>query len=207
VAGDFLDKKPAVRYVYAMSILNERKKQPDIVRRNLLDCAARLAAEQGFSAVSVQAVASAAGVTKGGLFHHFASKQALLEAVLGDLLEKMDTEIDALISQDCESYGCFTRAYVNAFFADRGRTSYAEWSAMSVALISEPSLRQMWESWIGGRLERHKKTDGDIGLELVRLATDGIWLADLMSDNGRAGGERLTLHKRLISATQKENCK
>lgn len=187
-----------------MDSLTERKKQPDVVRRNLLDCTAKLAAEQGFSAVSVQAVASAAGVTKGGLFHHFSSKYALLEAVLGDLLTKLDTDIEALISRDRDDYGCFTRAYVNAFFNDRKREDYAQWSAMSVALISEPSLRQMWQSWMDGRMARHKKTDGDIGLELVRLAVDGIWLADLMSDNGRAANNGEALRKRLIRSTRRE---
>ncbi|MBP8939478.1 MAG: helix-turn-helix transcriptional regulator, partial [Agrobacterium sp.] len=62
-----------------MTNAHERKKQPEIVRRSLLDCAAKLAADQGVAALSIQAVADAAGVTKGGLFHHFASKQALLE--------------------------------------------------------------------------------------------------------------------------------
>nr|WP_245445330.1 TetR/AcrR family transcriptional regulator [Agrobacterium rosae]MDX8328023.1 TetR/AcrR family transcriptional regulator [Agrobacterium rosae] len=188
-----------------MDILNERKKQPEVVRRNLMDCAARLAAEQGFSAVSIQAIASAAGVTKGGLFHHFASKQALLEAVVGDLLVKLDEDIDALISQDCEDYGCFTRAYVNAFFADRGRETYAQWSAISIALISEPALRQLWERWINGRLTRHKTTDDHLNLELVRLAVDGLWLADLVSEKAQAGDDKAELHKRLIRAAKKEN--
>ncbi|WP_416408866.1 TetR/AcrR family transcriptional regulator [Agrobacterium rosae] len=188
-----------------MDMLNERKKQPEVVRRNLMDCAARLAAEQGFSAVSIQAIASAAGVTKGGLFHHFASKQALLEAVVGDLLAKLDEDIDALISQDCEDYGCFTRAYVNAFFADRGRETYAQWSAISIALISEPALRQLWERWINGRLTRHKTTDDHLNLELVRLAIDGLWLADMVSEKAKAGDDKAELYKRLIRAAKKEN--
>ena len=104
-----------------MTNAHERKKQPEVVRRNLLDCAAKLAAEQGVAALSVQAVADAAGVTKGGLFHHFPSKQALLEAVMADLLTALDSEIDAFVSQDCEAYGRFTRAYVNAVFDDRDR--------------------------------------------------------------------------------------
>jgi DNA-binding transcriptional regulator YbjK len=54
-----------------------RQKQPEAVRRALLEQAARLAVEQGVAAVTVQAIADAAGVTKGGLTHHFPSKQAL----------------------------------------------------------------------------------------------------------------------------------
>lgn len=182
----------------------ERKKQPELVRRNLLDCAARLAAEQGVAALSVQAVADAAGVTKGGLFHHFPSKQALLEAVMADLLAALDCEIDDLLSQDCEGFGRFTRAYVNAVFSDRGRDSGKQWAAISVSMVGEPSLRRMWNSWIEGRLARHKETDSGVVLELVRLAADGIWFADLLADDGRAGGDRAALRARMIAQTKKD---
>lgn len=182
----------------------ERKKQPELVRRNLLDCAARLAAEQGVAALSVQAVADAAGVTKGGLFHHFPSKQALLEAVMADLLAALDCEIDDLLSQDCEGFGRFTRAYVNAVFSDRGRDSGKQWAAISVSMVGEPSLRRMWNSWIKGRLARHKETDNGVVLELVRLAADGIWFADLLADDGRAGGDRAALRARMIAQTKKD---
>lgn len=188
----------------SMTNAHERKKQPEVVRRNLLDCAAKLAADQGVAALSVQAVANAAGVTKGGLFHHFASKQVLLEAVMAELISALDAEIDALISQDCEAYGCFTRAYVNAVFADRSRDSGRQWAALSVSMVGEPSLRRMWTSWFEGRLSRHKETDDRVVLELVRLAADGIWFADLLADDGRAGGDRVALKTRMIAQTKKE---
>ena len=189
---------------YVMTNAYERKKQPELVRRNLLDCAARLAAEQGVAALSVQAVADAAGVTKGGLFHHFPSKQALLEAVMADLLAALDCEIDDLLSQDCEGFGRCTRAYVNAVFSDRGRESGKQWAAISVSMVGEPSLRRMWNSWIEGRLARHKETDSGVVLELVRLAADGIWFADLLADDGRAGGDRAALRARMIAQTKKD---
>ncbi|WP_313617506.1 TetR/AcrR family transcriptional regulator [Rhizobium sp.] len=187
-----------------MTNAHERKKQPEVVRRNLLDCTAKLAADQGVAALSVQAVADAAGVTKGGLFHHFASKQALLEAVMADLLSALDMEIDALISQDCEAYGSFTRAYVNAVFVDRDRESGRQWAALSVSMVGEPSLRRMWTSWFEARLARHKETDDGVVLEFVRLAADGIWFADLLADDGRAGGDRAALKTQMIAQTKKE---
>jgi AcrR family transcriptional regulator len=187
-----------------MKNAHERKKQPELVRRSLLDCAAKLAADQGVAALSVQAVADAAGVTKGGLFHHFASKQALLEAVMVDLLGALDAEIDVLMSQDCEAYGSFTRAYVNAVFADRDRESGRQWAAISVSMVGEPSLRRMWTGWFDGRLIRHKDTDEGVVLEFVRLATDGIWFADLMAEDGKAGGDRAALKARMIAQTKRE---
>lgn len=187
-----------------MTNAHERKKQPEAVRRSLLDCAARLAADQGVAALSVQAVADAAGVTKGGLFHHFPSKQVLLEAVMADLLSALDAEIDTLVSQDCEAFGSFTRAYVNAVFADRGRESGRQWAAISVSTVGEPSLRRMWTRWLEGRLNRHRETDDGVVLEMVRLAADGIWFADLLADDGKAGGDRAALRARMIAQTKKD---
>ncbi|KPP81512.1 MAG: TetR family transcriptional regulator [Oceanicaulis sp. HLUCCA04] len=46
-------------------------------RVRLLDTALRLIREQGFAATSVDALCTAAGVTKGAFFHHFDSKEAL----------------------------------------------------------------------------------------------------------------------------------
>jgi AcrR family transcriptional regulator len=200
----FLKRNQPSGMFIVMTNAHERKKQPEIVRRNLLDCAAKLAADQGVAALSVQAVADAAGVTKGGLFHHFPSKQALLEAVMADLLAALDAEIDALVSQDCEAYGCFTRAYVNAVFADRDRDSGRQWAALSVSMVGEPSLRRMWTGWFEGCLARHKETDDGVVLEMVRLAADGIWFADLLADDGRAGGDRVALKARMIAQTKRE---
>jgi AcrR family transcriptional regulator len=49
----------------------------------LLDEATALFAERGHAGTSLEDVASASQVTRGAVYHHFASKQALFEAVLG----------------------------------------------------------------------------------------------------------------------------
>jgi AcrR family transcriptional regulator len=164
---------------------HHRKKQPEQVRRALLDCAARIAAEQGASAITIQAVATRAGVTKGGLLHHFDSKQALLAAVFKDLLDKMDQEIDRTLAEDPAVRGRFTRAYVRACFSDRLLGDRSLWGALSVAIVSEPALRALWSAWLDRRMALHAETDGDPSLVAVRLAADGIWLADMME---KAGG-------------------
>src|SRR5271166_3940822 len=57
----------------------ERKAE---TRARLLTAAAELFADQGIDAVSVDAVAEAAGRTSGAVYAHFGSKQGLLLAVL-----------------------------------------------------------------------------------------------------------------------------
>jgi AcrR family transcriptional regulator len=54
-------------------------------RENILQCAAQLVHELGAPAVTVEAVASAAGTAKGLVHYHFKTKAGLLEAVASQL--------------------------------------------------------------------------------------------------------------------------
>jgi TetR/AcrR family transcriptional regulator, transcriptional repressor for nem operon len=51
-------------------------------RKRILDAAARLFRERGFDNVTVAEVMSAAGLTHGGFYGHFDSKEALINAAL-----------------------------------------------------------------------------------------------------------------------------
>ena len=50
-------------------------------KRALIDVATELFAEHGYASTSLDAIVAGARVTKGALYHHFAGKQALFEAV------------------------------------------------------------------------------------------------------------------------------
>ncbi|MBP2471463.1 AcrR family transcriptional regulator [Crossiella equi] len=56
------------------------------VPERLVEAATTLFAEKGYQATSVQEIADAAGVTKGGLYHYFKSKAELLHEVYRRLL-------------------------------------------------------------------------------------------------------------------------
>jgi len=64
-------------------------------RAALLDEATTLFAERGYAGTSLEDVASASRVTRGAVYHHFASKQALFEAVLDAQEERATAEITA----------------------------------------------------------------------------------------------------------------
>ncbi|GGS78643.1 TetR family transcriptional regulator [Planobispora rosea] len=56
------------------------------VRQRLLGEATRLFAERGFESTSVQEIVSAAGVTKGAMYHYFDSKDDLLHEIYARVL-------------------------------------------------------------------------------------------------------------------------
>jgi TetR/AcrR family transcriptional repressor of nem operon len=57
-------------------------------RRTILEAASRLFRERGFEAVTVAEVMQAAGLTHGGFYGYFASKEALIADALADVLSK-----------------------------------------------------------------------------------------------------------------------
>lgn len=180
----------------------ERKKEPDVVRRALLDGAARLAVEQGLSSVTVQAVADVAGVTKGGLFHHFPNKQALIEGVFTDLLGQMDAAIDARLLEDNEKFGCFTRAYIEVTFADFELGSASPWAALSVSALADPKLARLWDDWLTKRMASHRQTDLAPILQIARFAIDGMWLTHMTRPEGSRSPIKTALRRHLIALTR-----
>jgi len=58
-----------------------RQEHTEHTRRALIDAATRLFAERGYADTSIDEVAGAARVTRGALYHHFASKQEIFGAV------------------------------------------------------------------------------------------------------------------------------
>lgn len=176
-----------------------RRKEPEAVRRALLDNAASIAARDGFAALTIQTVAAAAGVTKGGLFHHFPNKQALVEGMFADRLDKLDVLIDRHMAAEPSAYGAFTRAYIAVVFDREEFGKDSVWAAMAAALAADTVLRELWASWYRARCDRHRETDGDPQLEVVRLAADGAWYAYLidgpspMAEAVRHGLEAMTL--------------
>jgi AcrR family transcriptional regulator len=86
-------------------------------RRALLDAARVLFAEKGFAATGREEIAERAGVTRGALYHHFASKTDVAAAVVAELEGELVDLVVAAARQgsgvrDQLHRGC--RAYMDA---------------------------------------------------------------------------------------------
>ena len=61
--------------------------QPATRRGELLELAAAMFAERGLRATTVRDIADSAGILSGSLYHHFKSKEQMVEEVLRDFLD------------------------------------------------------------------------------------------------------------------------
>jgi AcrR family transcriptional regulator len=102
----------------------ERKTE---TRARLLAAAADLFAEQGIDAVSVDAVAEAAGRTSGAVYAHFGSKQGLLLALLESWKDSILTVLLAEVAVTESPYGQLAAVWDNVAGGDEsGRWSVLE---------------------------------------------------------------------------------
>jgi AcrR family transcriptional regulator len=144
-------------------------------RRRLLDAATAVVRRDGARALTLEAVAAEAGVSKGGLLYHFRSKRELLDAMLEGWLQEFATEIEA-------ASGCgFAAGYVRA--SDMSGWAAAERATefgLLAAMVDEPGalerVRERYAEWQA----RLAEADDPARATLARLAADGLWLADLL---------------------------
>jgi AcrR family transcriptional regulator len=74
---------------------NKNIERGQATREQLITVATQLFASRGYEGTSIDAVQQGAGVSRGSLYHHFASKDALFEAVLEEIEARVGNEVVA----------------------------------------------------------------------------------------------------------------
>lgn len=69
-------------------------------RDELLRIAGRLFAERGFGNTTVRDIADAAGILSGSLYHHFDSKEAMVDELLERFQSELFATYDAIVASD-----------------------------------------------------------------------------------------------------------
>lgn len=76
-----------------------RNKYPEETVRKILDTAERLFIEKGYDHASLQDIISATGLSKGAIYHHFTSKEAIFYAVC-DRIGQRNSEVLSQVRDD-----------------------------------------------------------------------------------------------------------
>jgi AcrR family transcriptional regulator len=118
----------------------KRAAQGRATRGQLIEVATGLFADHGYEGTSIEAVLTAAGVSRGALYHHFAGKEALFRAVLEGLSERITEQLTEVISSCTDP-------------VEAVRTSALGWIDLAgdpviqrIMLVDAPSVLG-WEQW------------------------------------------------------------
>jgi len=121
---------------------SRREEYSAATRQALIESATALFAERGYARTSLDEIASGARVTKGALYGHFSSKQALFRAVLQELEAATTREVERAVAAAPSPWeaaiaglDAFLRACCNTVYGTvvmreaRVALPYAEWAA------------------------------------------------------------------------------
>jgi AcrR family transcriptional regulator len=172
-------------------------------RQALLDAAAEAIVRHG-PAVSLDAIAREAGVSKGGLLHHFRSKDALLVALVEEWLARFEAAVQRRLDPEDQRPGRLTRAHIRATFDDEAAIDNGLWghTAVLTALLAVPEV--LARSQESGRRWRRALADDGLHPDRARLighALDGASMTELF-DGHLDPAERAETRALLLSLTE-----
>jgi AcrR family transcriptional regulator len=91
--------------------------QPASRRDELLQLAATMFAERGLKATTVRDIADSAGILSGSLYHHFKSKEQMVEEVLKDFLGWLFARYQEILDRETTPLGQLTGLFMASFEA------------------------------------------------------------------------------------------
>ena len=174
-------------------------------RRRALTCRARAAAARcstrastvirrdGATALTLDAVAAEAGVSKGGVLYHFATKRALIDGLISRWLDDFAAQLED------ES---FAATYVSRLRSSATGDVDSEVGLLA-GMLEEPEVLEVARERYAEWTERIVDTVPDpVDAWLVRLAADGLWYSDLLGIAAPQGDDRRRLMERLLALAQ-----
>ncbi|UYP19447.1 TetR/AcrR family transcriptional regulator [Rhodococcus sp. Z13] len=156
-------------------------------RAELLDIAADLFASRGVRATTVRDIADAAGILSGSLYHHFDSKESMVDEILRGFLDDLFDRYRKIVASGLPSRDTLAALVTTSYEAiDRSHAAVAIYQAETKHLSGErfayigelnTEFRDLWV----GVIERGI-ADGsfrsDLDVELVfRFLRDTVWVA------------------------------
>jgi AcrR family transcriptional regulator len=142
-------------------------------RERILASSVQVALRDGVSAMTLEAVAKEAGVSKGGLLYHFSSKDELIAAMLQHHAGRIQTAIEARMATDENPRGRWFRALIQTIHGSGGADPVmAEMPRFLIAMLAasatNPQLLDPIRERLKGVRERLLE-EGPNGMRQVAL--------------------------------------
>ena len=158
-----------------------RNRNSSQTRELIFKACSQILRREGLTNLTLQAVASEAGISKGGLLYHFETKEALIEALFEYHNNIFEERLKELVSLEVESPGAYLRAYAKASVEQMADPENAKLYASLFAAEEKyaSAHKLMRQKYIGWQREINQ-----CGLDLdwatvLRFAVDGLWFSEM----------------------------
>jgi AcrR family transcriptional regulator len=161
---------------------------PGSRRQQLLDIAAGLFAERGFTNTTVRDIADAAGILSGSLYHHFDSKEAMVDELLDTFQTALWEEYDAIEASDRSprakleavvrvSFDAIDQHHSEVAIFQNDAAHLAGFDRFAYLEERNVRFRDLWTGLLREGIEAGELRS-DLDVELVyRFLRDTVWVA------------------------------
>lgn len=137
-----------------------------IDRERVLDAAEHLVATEGASALTIAAVAKAAGITKGGVQSCFGTKEALITAMIQHWMDDHDQRLDRH-AEGGQSPAARVSAHIDAIMVESS-AAHTRASGLLAVLLQQPEHLTIIRRWYSAQL--HGLEDDSTSKRRARVA-------------------------------------
>jgi AcrR family transcriptional regulator len=155
--------------------MRRTKEEAMKTRDAVLNAAAQVIIRLGISSFTIEAVAQEAGVTKGGVLHHFPSKEALIDGLIDQVTEVFHSRLAAELETEPPGQpGRWLRAYIRTIFA----VQYEDINlipALAAAVTAEPqTIDRIRGGMEASQIAAIQDSIDPTMATIIRLAVDGV---------------------------------
>lgn len=151
-------------------------RKPSIDKARLLEAAEQIIVARGAAALSFDAIAKAAGVSKGGVQNTFGTKEGLLAALYEYLDSGYQARFDSARAEGASSVDAYVDAVTTAASAVNQRIA-----AFSLAISQEPESRACLRAWYAQVFDQLSAATPEGRQEILRLcALEGALMLRFM---------------------------
>lgn len=157
-------------------------------QQELLRIAADLFAERGYVATTVRDIADEAGILSGSLYHHFDSKESMIDAILSGFIEETLSGYEAVIAEGkgpTETFKGLIQASLDGMVGNRSAILIYQNEARFLA--AEPrfaylgnahrKFERIWTEVLKRGVKSGEFREGIDPKLVYRLVRDAVWTA------------------------------
>ena len=157
------------------------RKPASNARGRILDAALAVSDRVGAAHLTLDAVAAEAGVSKGGVLYHFASKELLLQGVVEHHMNQQRNHLEIAQAMFPSGPGGYLQAFVQAQCQGMEAKLHGPKATRSLiaAAVNTPELMDSPRQQARGHIERLRALGPDfVDALILTLALDGLFLGD-----------------------------
>ena len=173
------------------------------VKNAILEAAFEIIENGSSSQLTVDAVINRAGVSKGGFFHHFESKEALLKAMVDWWLKSFEQDLPSVAVTKKNASKKDFDAYIAHGFSGGGARFRSGVVVLAIA-AHHPQLMQPIKAYFRKRAAAVQASSANPAAALAAMSlADGLWIMDALGIPPISGRQRKQVEQEIRSWVQK----